>query len=73
MSKDKWNNLTSKAKCTFTEYKKEANKPDGGPASGIEGGLKDDRVNQWTKWYSEFFKYIMEMSIYSFQKQTANK
>ena len=38
--RDKWNNLTSKAKCTFTEYRKEANEPGGGPASGIEGGLE---------------------------------
>jgi hypothetical protein len=38
--RDKWNNLTSKAKCTFTECRKEANKPGGGPASGIEGGLE---------------------------------
>jgi hypothetical protein len=43
---DKWNNLTSKTKCTFTEYRKVAKKPDGCPASGIEGGLKDDRVQQ---------------------------
>lgn len=37
---DKWNNLTSKARRTFTEYRKEANKPGGGPASCIEGGLE---------------------------------
>ena len=28
--KDKWKNLTSKAKSTFTEYRKEANKIGGG-------------------------------------------
>jgi hypothetical protein len=75
--RDKWNNLTSKAKCTFTEYRKEANKPGGGPASGIKGGLEtagftneqNAIINSSnTLWRCQFIPFKTQS-----RKQTTNK
>ena len=77
MPRDKWNNLTSKAKCTFTEYRKEANKPGGGPASGIKGGLEtagftneqNAIINSSnTLWRCQFIPFKTQS-----RKQTTNK
>jgi hypothetical protein len=50
--KDKWRKLTSKAKSTFTEYRREINMTGGGPAPKNKGNNKitELRRNQLPPW-----------------------